>query len=210
MSGKLKPPHSIGRVDGSERFEGMDATVADFWRWAFSDLRMNNVRGILAEFLVSKAVGATGAPKEEWANFDVQTPDGIRIEVKASAYWQSWPQRGPSKIVFSGLTGRSWEDDGSYSAGRKVRADVFVFALQRCTNPTLYDPLDIDQWEFWAIPEGVIRDAELRSVGLGFLKRTGVSPVSWADLREKIVAMHAMERCRHRRAGRRDEIGELP
>jgi hypothetical protein len=46
-------------LDGSESFSGVDATVLDFWRFALSDLRMNNTRGYLAEFLVAKAVGAT-------------------------------------------------------------------------------------------------------------------------------------------------------
>jgi hypothetical protein len=47
------------------------------------------VRGVLAEFLVAKAVGATQTLKHEWTNFDVETQAGIRVDVKASAYWQS-------------------------------------------------------------------------------------------------------------------------
>lgn len=31
-----------------------NSQVLDFWRWAFSDLRMNNVRGVLAEYIVAK------------------------------------------------------------------------------------------------------------------------------------------------------------
>ncbi|GAA2086027.1 hypothetical protein GCM10009821_29580 [Aeromicrobium halocynthiae] len=40
-----------GGMDGSERFDGVDATVADFWRFAMSDLRMNNVAAIWLSFL---------------------------------------------------------------------------------------------------------------------------------------------------------------
>jgi hypothetical protein len=187
MSGDLKPPHPIARVEGREPFYGLDATVTDFWRWAFSDLRMNNVRGILAEFLVAKAVGANEAPKEEWANFDVQTPDGIRIEVKASAYWQSWPQRGPSKIVFSGLTARSWEEDGSYSADRQIRADVFVFAVQACADPTKYDPLDVGQWEFYVLPASTVAETGARSLSLASLARHEAGPIAWRDLAEAVA-----------------------
>ena len=187
MSSELKQPHPITRVEGRERFSGMDATVTDFWRWAFSDLRMNNVRGILAEFLVAKAVGATEAPKEEWANFDVQTPDGIRIEVKASAYWQSWPQRGPSKIVFSGLTARTWEDDGSYSADRQIRADVFVFAVQACADATKYDPLDVGQWEFYVLPASAIAETGARSLSLASLGRYKAGPIAWEDLSKAVA-----------------------
>lgn len=42
-------PGPAATLLGSERFVGLDATVADFWRWAFSDLRDNTTRGILAE-----------------------------------------------------------------------------------------------------------------------------------------------------------------
>jgi hypothetical protein len=34
-------------LNGSERFEGIDATVTDLWRFALGDLKMNNARGYL-------------------------------------------------------------------------------------------------------------------------------------------------------------------
>lgn len=53
-------PGQPRRLTGDEPFRGVDATVRDFWAYAMSDLLMNNVRGYLAEFLVAKAVGASG------------------------------------------------------------------------------------------------------------------------------------------------------
>ncbi|WP_143226776.1 hypothetical protein [Actinomyces naeslundii] len=44
-------------LSGEEVVAGTDATVVDFWRFALSNLWMNNARGYLAEFLVAKAVG---------------------------------------------------------------------------------------------------------------------------------------------------------
>lgn len=192
------PPHPLPRVEDCERFFGVDATVLDFWRWGFSDPRLNIVRGVLAEFLVARAVGASEATKEEWANFDVQTSSGVRVEVKASAYWQSWKQRGPSKTIFSGLTGRSWREDGSYSETREVRADVFVFALQACRDRELYDPLDVNQWEFRVLPARVVRETGCRSVGIGFLDRCGARPVPWSELAAAIDV--ALQTYQERRA----------
>jgi hypothetical protein len=40
------PPQAL---EGTDTFAGVDATVLDFWRWAFSDLRDNTQRGVLAE-----------------------------------------------------------------------------------------------------------------------------------------------------------------
>ncbi len=85
-------PAPVEALGGDDRFAGLDATVADFWSWAFSDLRANTTRGVLAEFLVAKAVGATQPVREAWDNYDVLAPDGTRIEVKSSAYLQSWTQ----------------------------------------------------------------------------------------------------------------------
>ena len=49
-------PKAVYPLTGDEQFTGSALTVADFWRWAFSDLRTNIVRGVLAEYLVASAV----------------------------------------------------------------------------------------------------------------------------------------------------------
>lgn len=89
-------------LTGDERFKGLDLTVKDFWSYAARDLRSNVLRGVLAEWLVAKAVDAP-EPRPEWDEFDVLTPARVRVEVKSSAYLQAWPQGDLSKISFSGL-----------------------------------------------------------------------------------------------------------
>ena len=68
-------------LSGEEVVAGTDATVVDFWRFALSNLRMNNARGYLVKFLVAKAVGSTGL-RIEWDPYNVLTPDGTTIDVK--------------------------------------------------------------------------------------------------------------------------------
>ncbi|HZL04668.1 MAG TPA: hypothetical protein VFE45_04480, partial [Coriobacteriia bacterium] len=97
----LLTPSSLPRLRGEEAFEGVAATVLDFWRWALGDLRMNNARGYVAEFLVARAVGSTDPVRIEWGSHDVTAADNTRIEVKSSAYLQSWGQRKPSSPRFS-------------------------------------------------------------------------------------------------------------
>lgn len=64
--------------------------------------------GMLAEFLVAEALGAATRPRSEWDAYDVVTPDGIRVEVKSSAYVQAWAPARPSSIRrFGGLNGRT-------------------------------------------------------------------------------------------------------
>lgn len=56
---RVLKPTKASRLGGDEPFAGLDASVRDFWAWGFSDLRANVVRGVLAEYLVARAVGAT-------------------------------------------------------------------------------------------------------------------------------------------------------
>lgn len=151
----IRPPLPR-RLSVDDSFDGIRATVGDFWRWGFNDLRLNIIRGSLAEFLVARALGVDERPKVEWENFDLETPGGIRVEVKASGYWQSWAQRGPSRIIFSGLMRRALLEDASYTETPQIRADVFVFCLQACRDPGQYDPLKVDQWQFWVMPADVL------------------------------------------------------
>jgi hypothetical protein len=52
-------------------------TLLDFWRWSASDLVGNVTRGTLAEFIVARALGSsTLNPREEWAAYDLVTPEG--------------------------------------------------------------------------------------------------------------------------------------
>jgi hypothetical protein len=151
---------------------GVGATVRDFWSFALSDLQSNVTRGVLAEFLVARAVGAEESVRASWDNYDVTAPDGTRIEVKSAAYLQSWRQRTHSQIRFNGLSGLRWDDEAGWGEEREVRADVFVFGVQICRTHADFDPLDVGQWEWYVAPARRVAENGSRSVGLGFLEAT--------------------------------------
>jgi len=185
-------PSKLPRLEPGEPFRS-DVTsealpqVGDFFSWAFSDLRSNTTRGILAEFLVAWALGAREGVRAAWDDFDVLTPDGIRVEVKASGYLQSWVQKRPSKISFGRLTGRSWNaETGELGAERELRADVFVFAIQTCGDPEGYDPLDLDAWRFLVLPRVEVEKAGTRSISLTTLRGLNAVEVSISGLSEAV------------------------
>jgi len=188
LAGRLQP-RRLARLNGSESLTPDGATVLDFWRWAFGDLRSNATRGVLAEYLVARAVGAgLEQARVEWDNYDVLSPSGVRIEVKSAAYLQSWPQARPSQIRYTGQNGLAWSvPTNTYSDQREVRADVFVFALHTCRDPARYDPLSLDQWEFRVVGADTVRDWNMRSVGLGMLARSGVQALRWQALAAAIT-----------------------
>lgn len=160
--GRLK----IDRRSGTEVFHedgrssGFD--VLDFWRWSTSDLVMNTTRGILAEYIVARALGvSTNRAREEWGAFDLKTRDGMRVEVKSSAYVQSWAQEKLSTIQFVVRKRLGWDPDTNVmDTEARWHADVYVFALLAHQDKASIDPLNLAQWQFWAV---VTKDLDRRS-----------------------------------------------
>ncbi|MFD1211109.1 hypothetical protein ACFQ36_03505 [Arthrobacter sp. GCM10027362] len=181
----VPPPASA--IDGSDRFIGLDATVADFWRFAMSDLRMNNARGYLAEFLVAKALGLHEVSRVEWDAYDLLL-DGIRVEVKSSAYLQAWEQRRPSRIVFSGLQGTRYHPRHGYDpAGKSLNAHVYVFCVQTAMTHADYRPLDLGQWTFHVLPRSILERQGFASIGLDAVIRLANGATPWSDLRAAVL-----------------------
>ena len=160
--------------------------LLEFWHWAYSDLRSNAVRGVLAEYLVGCALGVDmSAPRVEWAAWDLLTPDGIKVEVKCGAYVQAWAAGEKlSQVRYGGLLARSWIEGtaGSYTELPDVRADVYVFALQMCRDAARYEPLDLSQWEFRVVPGREVRTWQQRSIGLSRLIALGYTGVTHLGL----------------------------
>jgi len=149
---------TASRRTGSEPFHrsgtplGVD--LLDFWGWDVSDLVSNATRGILAEYIVARGLGiSTAGVRNEWAAYDLTSPDGVKIEVKSSAYVQAWFQSRLSAITFSTRLSRAWDPETNVmSLDVKRQADVYVFALLAHRDKRTVDPLDIDQWKFYVVP----------------------------------------------------------
>ena len=72
----------------------------EFWEWAYDDLLTNTTRGVLAEYIVAKALGIGDTKRVEWDQYDLEI-DGVGVEVKSAAYVQTWEQSKISEIAFS-------------------------------------------------------------------------------------------------------------
>ena len=183
-------PASVN-YDGDEPFLGLDATVSDFWRFGVSDLRVNTLRGVLAEFLVARAVGATGR-RVEWDPHDVLSPSGITIEVKCGAYLQAWSQTKLSSITFSGLRARLLDlSFNNYAGEQDYNAAVYVFAVVTATTHERYNVLDTSQWEFYVLPRAVVAQTRCASLGLGRVQRLAGRALRYEELAEAIAVAGA-------------------
>jgi len=183
----LEPPLAPA-LAGDEPFDGLDARVLDFWRFPMSDLRTNNVRGYLAEFLVARAVGSSDM-RVEWAPWDVTSPDGTRIEVKSAGYLQAWTQKKLSVPAFQVTPAYAWDAiTGTSSTEQNFNADVYVFCLQTATAHDEYDPLQVSQWRFYVASQLAIATLEGSRIGVVTLQRICGDPVTYPALSAAIAA----------------------
>jgi len=185
---------SITRKDGTEPFHingnELDFDLLSFWQWSASDLVSNATKGIIAEYIVAHALGlAEKDVRNEWAAYDLETPSGIKVEVKSAAYVQTWHQKRHSSISFLTPKTRAWDADTNIqSKETKRQADVYVFALLSHTDKATIDPLNLDQWRFYVLPTAVL-DARTRSqhsIALKSLEKLCGGAITYTDLPKAI------------------------
>lgn len=128
--------------------------LLDFWRWSVSDIVSNAARGRFAEFIVGTALGfKLDNIRNEWDAYDLKTKEGIKIEVKSSAYIQSWNQKDYSPISFSIKPARYWDAATNIQDNKPIRhADLYVFCLLKHKDQDTIDPLKMEQWDFYVLP----------------------------------------------------------
>jgi len=188
---RLPPKKRTGSEPFSIRGRATDFTVFDFWQWSTSDLVSNATRGCLAEFIVAKALKIpTNSVRDEWAAYDLETPEGIKVEVKSAAYMQSWAQNKPSSISFSVRRARAWDPETNRLSTECSRlADVYVFALLAHLDKPSIDPLNLDQWAFYVLSTRAIneRTRSQHSITIGSLQRLNAGPFSYDELEKAVV-----------------------
>ena len=183
----------MNKKDGTEAITVCGDTVStlnEFWRWAYSDLISNTERGVFAEYLVSVALNASTDVRRNWESYDILTAEGIAVEVKSSAYLQSWKQQGLSRISFGIRKTANWDsDEGKYGEARRRQSDVYVFCLLSHMNPETLNPLDTSQWEFYVMNtknvDSLFKDQ--KTVSLASLIKNGVRKCTYANLRQAVL-----------------------
>ncbi len=165
-------------------------SLLDFWRWSVSDILSNATRGRLAEFIVATAVGVDiNKAREEWSAFDLETPAGLKLEVKSAAYLQSWFQRALSIISFSTKPARHWDSQTNRQAAVAARhADVYVFCLLHHHDKRTVNPLDLNQWEFYVLATAELNNYARSQHSITLKSLRGLSPaVTYNQLAEEVA-----------------------
>lgn len=194
---RLKATRKSGTEPIHADGQSVGGTLLDFWRWSASDLVSNATRGILAEYLVHRAVnGREDVVRDEWDAFDLTTPEGVRVEVKSAAFLQSWHQKELSRISFRTPKTLAWSADTNEMAVEPRRqADVYVFALLHHETKQTVDPLNVQQWTFYVLPTRVLdeRTRSQHSIALTSLRGISGAGVGFEELASEIRRVHAAE-----------------
>ena len=176
-----QPFHRSGAVS--------NLTILDFWAWAYSDCMNNTTRGVLAEFLVAAALNLNlKRPRDAWAKFDLTYRDPP-LEVKSASYHQRWSQDKLSRISFSVRKTRAWDPETNKQAKTSKRqAFAYVLCLLAEKQRENVDPLDLDQWQFWAVSTDFFDDRtrSQHSITYNSLCREVGVPVTFHDLRKSV------------------------
>ena len=177
MKAGQEPFHVSGRSAGFD--------LLSFWQWSSSDLLSNQLRGVLAEYLVGRALGLHSKPRMPWDPYDFQTRSGIRVEVKSGAYLQSWFQRRLTDVYFSVAPSTAWDrETDTWGTERKRQADVYVLALLQHQDKATVDPLNLDQWCFYVVRTSTLsgKIGDRKSLSLKQAKQLAEREVAYAEL----------------------------
>jgi len=166
---------------GSEKFQFnnqlLDFHLSDFWSWNQSDLIENRTRGILAEFIVKKALNIDSERRVEWDNFDLITNTGKKLEVKSAAYIQSWEQSKFSDIKFGISPTVGTKDNPEYDGIKRRWTDIYVFCLLKTKDQKTISPLDLNQWTFYILKTKTLNDLKSGQKTIGLNSLLSLSPI---------------------------------
>ncbi len=152
-------------------------TVGDYWQWAHSDVLSNTERGILAEYIVATALGVENENRSRWDAYDLEV-EGICVEVKSSAYIQTWKQDHFSALIFGIAPTYYWNPaTNAYEGDKRRQADVYVFCVLANKDQKSIDPLDVSQWDLYVL------GTEVLNRRVGAQKRIGLEAIRSLEAR---------------------------
>lgn len=188
----------VKKLTGNEQFKNIGNkkfSVLDFWRYGFSNLNSNVLRGALAEFIVENALRSEEQidVRNPWGDYDVTSTDGKKIEVKCCSYIQDWDQNDYSKILWSGLKAKSlyWSEAVSTLSREPAdyKSDIYVLSLFKHQDHATLDILDMDQWCFWVLTKEKIKEITKNgnSISLIKLQKFGIESICFNDISKAIL-----------------------
>ena len=193
---KLEVIEPKKRKSGIETFNfDTEVKISEFWKWAYSSLLTNVVRGVVAEFLVAHKLGIAKTEKdfrkEEWDPYDLDYRDK-RIEIKSASFIQTWKQEKCSDIKFNIAKKKSWDrKTNEWSDTKQRNCNIYVFCLlaEKCEP----DPMNVQHWDFYVVDADIFnkdKNPDKKTISLAGLKKLAkndeAKKVSYGKLRDAV------------------------
>ena len=146
-----------------------------------SPLVANHLRGLVAEAIIASALEPEWTwCSADWAGWDFERADGLKLEVKQSASRQTWSVKGGAQSTCRfDIRSRT----GSYVGSQWLpwhgrAADLYVFAhhFEVGAHADHCDPV---QWRFFIVPEQLLPRA--KTIGLKGVEKLA-APCRFAEL----------------------------
>ena len=130
---------------------------------------MGNVeRGMYVEQMILQILGSSWTyVGHDWAGWDLERADGVRVEIKQSARRQVWSKRAAAQMRYT-IAPRAgyYTVDGEWIEKTGRHADVYIFASHAGFEPMReVDHRDPSQWTFHVVAERALPRRQ-RTIGL--------------------------------------------
>lgn len=145
----------------------------------------NNLRGLWVELLVCELLGNEWKHAgNDWAAWDLERPDGLRIEVKQSAQQQSWGASTSSPRFSIAAAKGHYPDGENFVPNRsgKRLANLYIFAWHDGD-----DQRSAVEWQFYVV-EADRLPAQQKSIGRGALQKLS-EPVRATELLREVTRL---------------------
>ncbi len=150
----------------------------------------NNFRGELVETIVALALGDEWLHcAADWAGWDFQSAQGLRLQVRQSAAKQTWISTKAMRPSYSIKAAAGYWEGPLWHARPGRQTDIYVFAWHPLTTEDA-DHRDIGQWRFWVVAERDLPPKQ-KSISLKTLERKFGSGVSFHELARAVTTAAA-------------------
>jgi len=154
----------------------------------------NNLRGVFVEYLIVDILGLGWSVCDgSWNSWDIDGPNATRLEVKSSAYIQSWynwsvsqGREGISVPRFDIAERKSfWDGESEVEfKGLGRAAHLYIFALHAEKDPEVADHRVPEQWNFYIVKSETLPVGQ-KSIGLSGIQKLS-KPVSADNLLNEV------------------------
>jgi hypothetical protein len=184
---------TVQSKNGEESFlfsdKKLNFKLIDFWSWSQSNLLSNSLRGVLAEFIVKTALDIKSDYRLEWDAYDLETRNGLKIEVKSSAYLQSWKQTTFSKISFDISPKKGWNSEtNEYAKVVERQSDFYIFCILKHQDKRTVNPLNLNQWLFYLLPTQILNEQKptQKTISLNSLLKLNPKECKFDDIKNEM------------------------